>query len=124
MTQPLALVLYERLLPGSQIVNKLVDLKYRVQPLSDPSKLQSVAEQEKPMLVIADFHSHPDRIATGVAKMRQMTSTVHIPVIGFGAGDEEKSQEAARNAGVTLLVSEAALLNHLSECLEQALRVE
>ena len=35
MTQPLALVLYERLLPGSQLVNRLQDLNYRVQVIAD-----------------------------------------------------------------------------------------
>ena len=35
MTQPLALVLYEKLLPGSQLVNRLQDLNYRVQAIAD-----------------------------------------------------------------------------------------
>ena len=35
MTQPLALVLYEKLLPGSQLVNRLQDLNYRVQTIAD-----------------------------------------------------------------------------------------
>ena len=37
MTQPLALVLYEKLLPGSQLVNRLQDLNYRVQTIADPA---------------------------------------------------------------------------------------
>ncbi len=35
MTEPLALVLYERLLPGSQVVNRLQDLRYRVQTVAE-----------------------------------------------------------------------------------------
>src|SRR5262245_49139849 len=39
MTEPLALVVYEKLLPGSQLVNRLQDLKYRVQTVADPTQL-------------------------------------------------------------------------------------
>ena len=34
MTQPLALVFYEKLMPGSQLVNRLQDLNYRVQAVT------------------------------------------------------------------------------------------
>ena len=47
MTEPLALVVYEKLLPGSQIVNRLQDLNYRVQTISDPALLAECAEQGK-----------------------------------------------------------------------------
>ena len=45
MTQPLALVLYEKLLPGSQLVNRLQDLNYRVQVIPDAEKL--VREEQR-----------------------------------------------------------------------------
>ena len=50
MTQPLALVCYEKLLPGSQLVNRLQDLKYRVRPVADARLLVDCARQEKPMI--------------------------------------------------------------------------
>jgi len=57
MIQPLALVLYEKLMPGSQLVNRLQDLHYRVQPLADAGQLVACAEAEGPMLVLADLES-------------------------------------------------------------------
>src|SRR6266850_298297 len=57
MTEPLAIVLYERLMPGSQLVNRLQDLKYRVQTVNDPALLVDCAEQAKPMLVLVDLES-------------------------------------------------------------------
>ena len=39
MTQPLALVWYEKLMPGSKLVNRLQDLGYRV--LTAPEEKQS-----------------------------------------------------------------------------------
>ena len=124
MQQPLALVLYERLLPGSQLVNRLQDLNYRVQAISDASMLVECAEQARPMLVFADLESTRNNICSAIARLRQNSATRHLPVVAFGAERSPDSQQAAQDAGVTLIVSEQALLNHLPECLQQALEVE
>src|ERR1700677_3769532 len=54
MTQPLALVLYEKLLPGSQLVNRLQDAGYRVQTVPAADALVASAEQEKTIIVLTD----------------------------------------------------------------------
>ena len=123
MTEPLALVLYERLLPGSQVVNRLQDLNYRVQVVSDADMLVECAEQTRPMLVLADLESTRNDVCSAIARLRQNAGTKHLPVIAFGS-EAEEVQNAAKAAGVTLLVGEQAVLNHLAECLEQALQVE
>jgi CheY-like chemotaxis protein len=124
MTQPLALVFYEKLLPGSQLVNRLHDLNYRVQTVSDTSLLAECCEQTKPMLVLADLRADHQDVCAAIARLKQNPATQHIPVIGFGNEESPDLQKVALSAGVTLLVSESALLNHLPQCLEQALRVE
>ena len=124
MTHPLALILYEKLLPGSQLVNRLQDLNYRVQALSQPGLLVQTAEQAKPMLVLADLVNAANDVCSAVASLKQNPATRHLPVIGFGGEDKPELQAAAQAAGVTLLVSDTAILNHLTECLEQALQVE
>ena len=124
MQQPLALVLYEKLLPGSQLVNRLQDLNYRVQAISDASMLVECAEQARPMLVFADLESTRNNICSAIARLRQNPTTKHLPVVAFGAERAPDLQQAAQVAGVTLVVSEQALLNHLPECLQQALEVE
>jgi PleD family two-component response regulator len=124
MTQPLALVLYENLLPGSQLVNRLQDLNYRVQSVSDTRLLVECCEQTKPMLVLADLSArHPD-VCDAVARLKRNASTKHMPVIAFGDETDPELQKAALAAGVTLIVSESALLNHLPECLDQALSID
>src|SRR5690348_7635883 len=123
MTEPLALVLYERLLPGSQVVNRLQDLNYRVQVVSDADMLVECAEQTRPMLVLADLESTRNNVCSAIARLGQNAGTKHLPVIAFGS-EAEEVQNAAKAAGVTLLVGEQAVLNHLAECLEQALQVE
>lgn len=124
MTQPLALVLYERLLPGSQLVSRLQDLNYRVQTISDAARLVECAEQAKPMLVLADLECTRNDVCAAVARLKQNPGTKHLPVIAFSKDAAPELQAAAQAAGVTLLVSHTVVLNHLPEVLEQALQVE
>ena len=124
MTEPLALVLYEKLLPGSQLVNRLQDMNYRVQAIADADRLVECAEQAKPMLVLADLESTRDNVCAAVARLKQNAATKHLPVIAFSGESATESQAAARAAGATLVVTEAAILNHLPQFLDQALQVE
>jgi CheY-like chemotaxis protein len=124
MTQPLAIVLYEKLLPGSQLVNRLQDLNYRVQTVSDTALLVGCAEQTKPMLVLADLRASHQDVCAAISRLKKNPATQHLPVIAFGDQNEPDLQKAALAAGVTLIASETALLNHLPQFLDQALRVE
>src|SRR5271169_3192985 len=124
MMQPLALVVYEKLLPGSQLVNRLQDLNYRVQAVPDADNLVEVAEHGTPMLVLADLESTRNNVTPAISRLRQNTATKHLPVIAFSENDEPVVLQAAQAAGATLSVSATAILNHLPQLLEQALRVE
>lgn len=124
MTQPKALVVYERLLPGTQLVNRLQDLNYRVQALTDASALVACARQEKPLVVVADVFSSQNTVCGAIAELKKASDTQHIPVIAIAPEDAPDLQTAARKAGATLVVSDAAIVNHLTQFLEQALRVE
>ena len=124
MTQPLALVLYERLLPGTQLVNRLQDLKYRVEILFEPAKLVEVAADVKPMLVFTDLQPSKNDVCGAIGRLKKNASTGHLPVIAFGIDEGSELQKQAEAAGANLIVGETALLSHLPELLEQALRVE
>ena len=60
MLEPLAIVLYERLMPGSQLVNRLQDLHYRILALSNPALLAATAKRESPLLVFVDLDTPGD----------------------------------------------------------------
>ena len=47
MKLPLAILLYENLIPGSQLINRLQDLGYRVETINDARLLVELAEREK-----------------------------------------------------------------------------
>ena len=58
--QPLALVFYEKLLPGSQLVNRLQALQYRVQAVNNAGELLAAVRREMPMLLLADLAARAD----------------------------------------------------------------
>jgi CheY-like chemotaxis protein len=119
--QPLALILYEKLLPGTQLVNRLQDLGWRVQTLNDDAALTRTAEEQKPMLVFADLLSTRKNICDGIASLRRNSNTQHIPVIGFTAESDQKIFDGALAAGATVVVSDTAVLQHLNQVIDQAL---
>jgi PleD family two-component response regulator len=124
MTQPLALVFYEKLLPGTQLVNRLQDLGYRVVTVSGTDSLLTSAIQEKPMLVLADLAARRVNVVEAISQLRQNAGTAHLPVIAFADEKDAALQSAARDAGATLVVNEAAIVTHLEQFLEQALRLD
>ena len=124
MTEPLALVLYEKLIPGSQVVNRLQDLKYRVESISDASRLVECAEQSGPMIVLADLECSRDNVCAAIARLKKTPATQHLPIIAFSGERAADLQAAAKAAGVTLVVSDVAILSHLPQFLEQALQLE
>ena len=108
-------------MPGSQLVNRLQDLNYRVQSLSEPAQLLACARTEGPMLIFVDLEmADAPEIVT---RLKSEGLTGHIPIVAFG-NDSEGLQEATQTAGATLVVGQTALLTHLPGLLEQALRVE
>ncbi len=124
MNEPLALVLYEKLLPGSQLVNLLQDLKYRVHSISDPAQLVPSAVGFKPMVVFADLEPDSNKVCAAIADLKKNPETRHLPVVAFCAETATHLYPAAQNAGVTLISSDAAVVHHLPQLLEQALQVE
>jgi len=124
VTLPLALLFYEDLMPGTQLVNRLQDLKYRVQVVSANEDLLTSAAQTGPMVILMDLVSNRLDCCDLIKKLRAAPSTAHIPVIAFADEAEGKLQADAKSAGATLVVSDAAILPHLNQFIERALQVE
>ena len=123
MKQPLALVFYERLLPGSQLVNRLQDLGYRVQTVHAAEALLAAAEKEKPLLVFADLACAQAKVSEVIAQLKQNPATSHLPVIAFAPESRMELQVAARTAGAVVTI-ESVLLGQLPQLLDQALQLE
>ena len=123
MTQPLALVFYEKLLPGSQLVNRLQDLNYRVQAVNDLPALLRCAQSEGPMLAVVDLESKRDDVCRAIVALKADAATQHIPIIAFAGEQAAELRAAAQKAGATLVVGETTIANYLPQLLNQALQV-
>lgn len=124
MTQPLALVLYEKILPGSQLANRLRDLKYRVQTLSEADALVNCARQEKPLLALVDLVSARQNVCVAIRQLRNDPDTGHIPIIAFAPENQPDLHKSAREAGATLVTADSTILPHLAQFIEQALQID
>jgi CheY-like chemotaxis protein len=124
MTSPLALVLYEKLLPGGQLVNRLQDLGYRVQVVSDPAALVTIAERDKPLVAFVDLEPHQSAVCQAIAALHREPATAHVPVVAIAAAGHVSLHEAAHAAGAKLVVADTSLLAHLEQFLDQALEVD
>ncbi len=124
MTKPLALIFYERLMPGSQLVNRLQDLGYRVTPCTDLSCLHSQVEQELPMIIVMDLNSERGDVNGVIKDIRNNEKTNHIPIVAFTSKLNKTGQDAAVEAGAKLVAVDEAILQQLPHLLEQALEVD
>jgi CheY-like chemotaxis protein len=123
MTTPLALVFYENLFPGGQLVNRLQDLGYRVQTIDDLKMLVVQAVREKPLIIVSDLAAAQSDVCAVIRELKRNPETRHIPIIAFSAMKDEQLP-AATAAGAAIVAGGGAILDHLPELLEQALRVE
>ena len=123
MSQPLAIVFFERIMPGSQLVNRLQDLKYRVLTLNNAAQLANTVQRESPLLAFADLQAKAD-VVEAIKRIRSNQTTEHVPIIAFAPDDAAALMAAGQSAGATLVVGESALTGHLEALLEQALHIE
>ena len=124
MTEPLALVFYEKLLPGQQLVNRLQDLGYRVHAVTKVNLLVEEVQNRKPMLLIAEFPTGKPAIAEAITTLKKNPDTAHVAILSYAPDTNPAMQEAARTAGVNLIASESGVLEQLPQLLEQVLQVE
>jgi CheY-like chemotaxis protein len=123
MTSPLALLFYEALLPGSQLVNRMQDLGYRVLTHSQASSLVSQVKESTPFVLLMDLVSQDGDLCEIIRQLRQTPETSHIPVLAFAKEGHELLRERAQAAGATLVAGDVAVLAHLPQLLERALEV-
>lgn len=124
VTKPLALLFYEKLLPGSQLLNRLQDLGYRVQNTSDVNALPGLARAEKPLLVFMDLRDRQGRAPVVLQSLKSNEETAHLPIIAFAGEQDTNLQTEARKAGASMVVNETVLLPHLEQFMEQALQLD
>ena len=123
MVQPLAIVFYDRIMPGGQLVNRLQDLKYRVLALNQADRLVAAVQRESPLLLFMDLAA-PGDVCGAIAELKSTPATAHLPVIGFAPESTPDLLAGARAAGANVTVNETAVTSHLRQLIDRALHVE
>ena len=127
MTSPLALIFYESLLTGNQLVNRLQDLGYRVVVVTDLGRLAEQAAEVKPLVCVVEFGALADRACAAVRSLHAAAPTTHVPVLGLynftGKKTDRTIADSAQAAGVTLLANERGFVAQLPELLQRVLEV-
>jgi len=124
VSAPLAIVVYEHLVLGNQLGNKLRDMGYRVTMLKEPGKVIEVAGKEKPLIVLVDLDCTVTDAVALIGQLKHTDGTRHLPVLCFTSHDDKKRQEAAVAAGASLVVGDQAILHQFPHLLDQVLQVE
>lgn len=124
MTKPLAIVFHESLLPGSQIVNRLTDLGWRVQAVNIAANVLELVRREKPMVLVAELALRHGDFCGVIRDLKQDPAIAHVPVIGYTALKNKKLQGDAVKAGAKLVAADSAVLDQLPQLLDHALAVE
>lgn len=121
--KPLALLVYERVMPGGQLANRLQDLGYRVQTLTRAAELLTAARSETPLLVFLDLTT-PGEVFPVIRSLKSGADTAHLPVVAFAPDKSEPLLAEALAAGAVLAVGDTALVSHLPQLIDQALHWE
>ncbi|MBM3871819.1 MAG: response regulator [Verrucomicrobia bacterium] len=124
MTSPLALLLYERLLPGSALGNKLRDQGYRILHVTNLTDIAAIAAGEKPLVAFVDLEWKATDASAAIRALKENPATHHVPILAFSSPRNVKLRDAALAAGATIIASDEAILTQLSAMLDQAMMVE
>lgn len=124
MTKPVAFLMYEELLPGSQLTNRLHDLGYRVQTVDGSEDSVSAALREKPIVAVMELTSSKTDVCALIGELRQNPETAHVPILAYTQAENTELQVAARDAGANLIASSARILDQLPALLEHVLELD
>lgn len=124
VTSPLALLLYERLLPGSALGNKLRDQGYRILHVTNLTDIAAIAAGEKPLVAFVDLEWKATDASAAIRALKESPATHHVPILAFSSPRNVKLRDAALAAGATIIASDEAILSQLSAMLDQAMMVE
>ena len=124
VTRPLAIVFYEKLLPGTQVVNRLTDLGYRVTATQTAVDVPRLVRENRPMVVIADLALRHGDFCGIIGQVRSSPDLAHVPVLGYCDSKNRKLVDAALEAGAKLVAAEQGIPDQLAQLLDHVLAVE
>lgn len=124
VTKPLAIVFYEKLLPGSRLPFRLADLGWRVSEVKLANQVIPEVRAQMPIVVLMELALRTGDTCPVISEIRRDPVVRHIPVLGYCDPKNKKLCDAAIAAGASLVAAEAGLLEQLPHLLNHVLAVE
>jgi DNA-binding NarL/FixJ family response regulator len=124
VTQPLALVLYEKLLPGSRLKTRLSELGWRVEEIKSPEALIPSVKQHKPLVVITDLEFRSHGILPALNQVGTAQETSHVPILAYCNPSQTTLAQDALDARVKLVAAESGILEQLPQLLDHVLAID
>jgi len=124
VTKPLAIVFYEKLLPGSRLPEwdwfALLDLS----EVKLANQVIPEVRAQMPIVVLMELALRTGDTCPVISEIRRDPVVRHIPVLGYCDPKNKKLCDAALAAGASLVAAEAGLLEQLPHLLNHVLAVE
>lgn len=124
MMKPLAFVCSENMVLGTQLVDRLQDLGYRVEIISNAGQLSTQTRSARPFVIVSDLTSHGIDLVPVIKRLRQEEETAHIPVIAMTTNPNQQFHADAIAAGARVVAMESRILAQLPQLLDMALAVD
>ena len=124
VTKPLAIVFFEKLVPGNRLGHRLADLGWRVTEVKVATDLVAQARDQRPLLIIAELALRTGDLCPVIEELARTPETSHVPVLGYGDPKNQKLVDAAVKAGARLVAAETGILDQLPQLLEHVLAVD
>ncbi len=122
--KPLAFVCSENMILGTQLVDRLHNLGYRVEIIPDADQLSAQARSARPFVIVSDLTSRGTSLMPVIRGLRQEEATAHIPVIAMTTNPNRQYHSEAVAAGASVVAMESGILAQLPQLLDVALALD
>lgn len=123
-SQPVSMVIHDRLMPGSAIANRLVDRGWRVHTCSGKDVLLEQLRRHKPMLVVVQLDLRGGDTCQLIQDLRADVELAHMAVLAYGPLANTRLRDAAITAGAQVVAAESSILEQLPSLIDAALAVD
>jgi len=124
MMKPLAFVCSDNMVLGTQLVDRLEELGYRVEIIADAHQLSAQTRSSRPFVIVSDLVSRGTDLVPAIKGLRQDKETAHIPIIGMTTNPNRQFHANAVAAGASVVSMESGILAQLPQLLDMALAVD
>lgn len=123
-SQPVCIVLHDRLMPGSAIANRLVDRGWKVHTHPGVDGILDRLRHRRPMLLVVQLDLRGGDVCRLIEEMRADVELAHIAVLAYGPVANIRQRDEAIAAGAQVVAADSSILDQLPSLIETALALD